>query len=683
MTKELEKIKKRYGEQFAHLCRELFPTILEEEGLLLSILEGKFAPSRKLYQDIWGQRKEDDFKTFIYSQVDVEKEKIGKKIFLTPKELLDQAGYILFDECLSEEDIQSYKKYYAKGEELCTFRGGRLNYCRVWFAVKKNVEEIKRKDFTNPSRQDEYGTSVISIQFTKGDNSTLSIKNRYNHTVNNPDSTFGNNLDNIIEGLTQSFVDTYHIQLLDSAHNKFSLEGYVLGDDEKYHRSNLEIDNVHYCENNIIINNGHVKQWNKDQFLLMDNYLVDQKNNVIDRVGADYEDQANDAFICSLGEIKNVRIEGNDNGKEVIVTPKEGKDIIIKVSDHGTIIGYHNENVSLLDERFLYYNEDLKELYIPNVKVIENQAFKNNRNLTSLNLPEVEEIGGFTFVCNKRIKELYAPKVKEIGDSAFYDNEDLTSLILPRVERIEDNAFGYNKTISELYMPKVRYIGNGVFCNNRLLTNLNLPEVEKISSCVFYYNEIIKELYAPKVKEIGNDVFISNKNLTVLNLPEVENLGERFFYDSKNISEIYLPKVRKIGNSAFNDNEELTILNLPEVEEIKENCFLQNEKIRELFLPKIKIIGHYAFYSNKGLTDLHLPEVAWIGEYCFCENEKVKELYAPKVKGIGGHVMKSNTNLSTVTLPSDADINSSTIIQCLDRQKEQALQNDQELETED
>ena len=39
---------------------------------------------------------------------------------------------------------------------------------------------------------------MISIQFTKDDAHTLSIKNRYNHSVNDPDATFSNNLDNII-----------------------------------------------------------------------------------------------------------------------------------------------------------------------------------------------------------------------------------------------------------------------------------------------------------------------------------------------------------------------------------------------------------------------------------------------------------------------------------------------------
>ena len=42
MNSDLNRIKKKYGENFAHLCRELFPTILETEGLLPDIIENKF-----------------------------------------------------------------------------------------------------------------------------------------------------------------------------------------------------------------------------------------------------------------------------------------------------------------------------------------------------------------------------------------------------------------------------------------------------------------------------------------------------------------------------------------------------------------------------------------------------------------------------------------------------------------
>ena len=204
-SKELNRIKKLYGERFMHLCRSLFPTLLEQEGLLTEVLKYSFATnSRTLYDDIVNNDLEEEFKNYIYSKIDVEKEMpeiIGEK---TPYQLLDENGYNLY-ECNSEEEIQSFKKYYKSGEELCTFRGNRLNRCVVFFAVKKDVEEIKREDFNNPKREDEYGTSVMSIQFTKSQNSTVSIKNRYNHTVNNPDATYGNDLDKIAPGLTQSF----------------------------------------------------------------------------------------------------------------------------------------------------------------------------------------------------------------------------------------------------------------------------------------------------------------------------------------------------------------------------------------------------------------------------------------------------------------------------------------------
>lgn len=52
-TKEFKKIKDIYGERFAKLCREMFPTILNQEGELLSILEKTFSHNCKfLYQSI-------------------------------------------------------------------------------------------------------------------------------------------------------------------------------------------------------------------------------------------------------------------------------------------------------------------------------------------------------------------------------------------------------------------------------------------------------------------------------------------------------------------------------------------------------------------------------------------------------------------------------------------------------
>ena len=205
-----------------------------------------FAPNHYLYQDIIDNNQIHEFKNYIYSFYDVEKKEVitSKSV----KELMDDAGYEIY-ECHTEEDIQKFKKYYKSGEELCTFQGGRLDTCYVFFAVKKNVDEIRREHFKNPRRQDEYGTSVISIQFSRGSINTLSIKNRYNHTVNNPDATYANNLENIIPWLTNAFEREYHLNINQTESQDFELENYVLANDRRYYRYNYEINNIYYCPN--------------------------------------------------------------------------------------------------------------------------------------------------------------------------------------------------------------------------------------------------------------------------------------------------------------------------------------------------------------------------------------------------------------------------------------------------
>jgi len=52
MNEDLKRIKKLYGEKMAHLCRELFPSLLEEKGDLPRLLETYFAPNCQLCEDI-------------------------------------------------------------------------------------------------------------------------------------------------------------------------------------------------------------------------------------------------------------------------------------------------------------------------------------------------------------------------------------------------------------------------------------------------------------------------------------------------------------------------------------------------------------------------------------------------------------------------------------------------------
>ena len=533
-TTSLKYLKKHYGEDFAKLCRKLFPTILEEEGVLKDIITSRFGESRNLYNDIVSQGLENEFKNFVYDVYEENKSKILSDVNKTPEELLSEAGYILYPECKTESDIQKFKKYYAKGEELCTFNGGRLNSCRVWFAVKKDVDKIKREDFEKPQRQDKYGTSVISIQFSKDEDNTLSIKNRYNHAVANPDATFSNGLENIIPGLTNAFEKTYglNINVKNKLNSEFNLLGYVRANNEKLYRYNGSRydtpNSIFFCENNVFIDqNRNAKKYDKERYIVLDNYLLDLKEkNIVSLL------DGKDSFTESIGKIKDIKISVKDGNKDIIITPKSGKDVIITINDRNQIIGYKNSNVTEISDNFLYYSKTLKELELPKVKKLGDSFLCNNDSLTKISLPEVEEIGDGFLYYNKIINGVDLPKLKKISDSFLCNNDSLTKISLPEVEEIGDFFLYSNEIINDVELPKVKKIGNLFLYYNNSLTKIRLPEVEEIGNGFLYYNKIINEVDLPNLKLVNNYFLDSLENINYFNAPNLIKIGKTNFREA-------------------------------------------------------------------------------------------------------------------------------------------------------
>lgn len=460
-SKELNRIKKLYGEKFMHFCRSIFPPLLEQEGLLTEVLKSTFATnSRTLYDDIVNNDLEEEFKNYIYSKIDVEKEKpeiIGEK---TPYQLLDENGYNLY-ECNSEEEIQSFKKYYKSGEELCTFRGNRLNRCVVFFAVKKDLEEIKREDFNNPKREDEYGTSVMSIQFTKSQNSTVSIKNRYNHTVNNPDATYGNDLDEIAPGLTQSFeklLSERGLTLNRSNIETFFFPGYVVAADGKYYKYNMEIDGNYYCPGNVIIDHGDVIKLEPEKQELIDYFILDKENKTLSLYDISL---GRDSFIDGFKNIDSIEMANNNNSeqKTKTITIKEkssDKPITIEINkESNSIIGYTNENLTNLGDNFLGYNEKLSKLVAPNVTSIKYGVLQNNKGLEKFEAPNLKEIGDCFLRYNVQLSNIEVPNVTYIGNDVLENNKSLKKIDAPNAEWIGSYFLTNNTKLSELYVPNL------------------------------------------------------------------------------------------------------------------------------------------------------------------------------------------------------------------------------------
>ncbi len=624
MNEELKIIKKKYGEKMMHFCRDYFATILETDGLLLKLLLDNFEPSHDLYEDIINQNKEDKFKNYIYTFVDVEKNN-EIKVIKNPKELLSEVGYDLY-ECKCEEDIQKFKKYYAKGEELCTFNGGRLDRCYVFFAVKKNISEIKREDYPNPERQDAYGTSVISIQFTKDKTHTLSIKNRYNHHVNNPDSTFSNNLDNIVEGLTESFSEYYGL-IQQHSNGKFELKDYVRANDGKFYKYNLEIDNVYYCPNNIIIDNFGVKRYDKEKYLIFDYFILNLETKKIKKLIRE-----NDSFIHSLGKIKKITITNRKDYKELLIYNEDGFIITINLDKDNNIIMVDNPYIKGIKENYLFYNRKCQKIYLSNVERISyNFMPDNNDSLEEIFLPKCETIGDDFLCFNNKLKSIYLPNVTFIGNDFLCSNEKIKSVSLPKCREIGDNFLYYDFTCEKMDMPMLEKVGTNFMAENGKLETINFPSLVSIGDDFLYDNDKIKTMYLPNVSYIGNNFLYQNILIEDVSLPKCIEVKDGFLHSNKMCKKLDMPMLEKLGLYFMNRNENLETINLPSLTYIREHFMYLNNKVKTVYLPNIKYIYGCFF----GVSEIETAILSNLISINFPQDFKItKYLYAPKLEKV-------------------------------------------------
>lgn len=173
----------------------------------------------------------------------------------TQEEIIEdfkKAGYdtVIFD---NKEKIAECKKYYAAGEVICTYNNlsGRMSQYHMLVAIKKDIDKIQRSK--TPQREDEYGTSILNIQIAKN-GSHMSIKNRYNHTVSECDSTLNNNLDLLVPGLQAKVLGYYNIASL----NK----------NKTYYRDITKINGV------------YLKYFTEVENVYFGNFVLDSKNGV-------------------------------------------------------------------------------------------------------------------------------------------------------------------------------------------------------------------------------------------------------------------------------------------------------------------------------------------------------------------------------------------------------------------
>ena len=645
MNKDLEIIKKKYGENMAKLCRRLFPTILETEGALPELLLNSFEPTRCLYEDIANNDLNGTFKDFIFSQFTTE-EKVYQDIEETPEELMEKAGYKLI-KCETDEDVKSFMKYYKENELLCTFRDDkRIDTHIIFFAVKNNVDEIKREDFDTPRRQDEYGTSVISIQFAKGETNTLSIKNRYNHSVLGCDATFSNDLDNIYPGLTDSFKKYYNINLV-AKEQCYNFPGYINTITNKRFKYNQEVDNSYYCENNVVINQGNAIQYDKSRYEVLDYFILDKVNKTITC-------PIKDGFTEDFKNVKKIDIKNNkkDETRTFKITKEDGTWFKFDVDKRNRIISYTNYFKTHLENNFLFRNLTLKEINTPNVRTIGERCLFYCKNIKKLNFPILETMGEDAFHDIKELEELHAPYLKEMGDYCFYSLSRMKKFDLPSLEKMGEYCFIHEQSLTELNLPNLKTMGAHSFYSNLNLTKFNAPKLIKMGDACLIKNVSLKEFYVPSLEVMGCNVLQDNLGLEELDASNLRKMGLCCFYNNENIKKLVLPKLEHMGARCFWNNKKLTKLNLPSLKTMDKDCFKENQIISDVNAESLETVEKGFLVNNINLEKLSLPSLRSADVDFLKNNEKLMVLDVPKLRSVGYNCLVYNKNLKILNAPN-------------------------------
>lgn len=87
------------------------------------------------------------------------------------------------------------------------------------------------------------------------------------------------------------------------------------------------------------------------------------------------------------------------------------------------MISYQNDNLTHIDDNFLYYDQYLKSILLPNVESIRNNFLWSDEEIESIYLPSIKNIGENFNFCNEN-RTIW--KLKFIEPNILNNNEETT-----------------------------------------------------------------------------------------------------------------------------------------------------------------------------------------------------------------------------------------------------------------
>lgn len=317
------------------------------------------------------------------------------------------------------------------------------------------------------------------------------------------------------------------------------------------------------------------------------------------------------------------------------------------------------------------------------VQMIDDGAFRNNKNIIDIELPRTKNYDGS-----------WSSNLMSIGEDAFegttwYDNYNGDFVI------IDDFLIKYKGKSTVISIPNnVRKIAEGAFKNNGYIVKAVLPDtVTELDDDVFYGCVKLETIVLSKnLLSIGYNTFAGCSVLSEINFEVCENLssiaynafdgtswlasrvdpcvvinGILYKYNGNSVTaslHIY-NGVTSIGERAFAGNTALRRVYIPQsVTNIGESAF-ENSYVEEVVLyaggSNVSYIQDRAFYNAKFLYEIDLTlakNLAYIGKYAFAKCSMLKSIEIPgETVTISEHAFE-NSGLNKVSFAKGSKLTS-------------------------
>ena len=316
----------------------------------------------------------------------------------------------------------------------------------------------------------------------------------------------------------------------------------------------------------------------------------------------------------------------------------------------------------------------LQEIHLPDsTKEIGIEAFVNCKNISKFSGKFATDDGlalimgprFLQYAVGATVDSYTVPEgVEQIDDSAFYQSQNLTTLRLPEsIYRIGNNAIAKCSNLSSVYFESIYYptMTTSTFGDkNTQNANLTLYVYEeaidafktKFSSYSFGSRFVAN---GPAPEDVATTIiYYATSDNSLINVKDYIVINHEFIDDKQGNRLEILGTMREVPSSLFSGNTKLWSVTLPSsIRRIATSAFSGCSALSYVSLAEgLEAMNDSAFYKCTNLSYITIPQSCTsMGGYIFTGCTSLKSIVVPdNVKDIGYEAFKDCTALKTVAL---------------------------------